>query len=345
MSRIVVRKGDQKGFLEKVEAETGLSWEEIAKLCGICGRSLCDWRREKNKMTLEAAERLTENTHIPLLNVIEILPEHWSVEKAAKAGGKAHAELYGSPGTIEGRRKGGLHSQALRKAYPERYRHAVQRKKIITPQLSPVLAEFVGIILGDGGITQYQTAVSFNSSTDAEYIKYVSALFQTLFGLSTSIKYREGNACSLRASSIELSKYLVFIGLHQGNKVRNQVDVPQWIFNKRKFMGACIRGLIDTDGNIARKNYHAKTLAMQISFRNESQPLLRSAREMLIQLGFTPSKITKSHHIHLTRKKDIEKYMREIGFNNPKHLMRYNNICERFGRSAREAEGSRLLSD
>lgn len=73
----------------------------------------------------------------------------------------------------------------------------------------------------------------------------------------------------MRVSSVELSKFLVSIGLCVGDKIRNQIDVPGWIFEDQEYIKGCIRGLIDTDGNIARKNYHVKTLAMQISFRNE----------------------------------------------------------------------------
>ncbi len=235
-------------------------------------------------------------------------------------------------------------SGQLRKELPEKYPSVSNKKKIQIPALSESLAEFVGIILGDGGLTHYQTTVSFNSSTDSEYIAYVSDLFNSLFGLSVFVKYREGNSCFARASSVELTELLVSMGLCVGDKIRNRANVPAWVFERREYMRGCIRGLIDTDGNVARKNYHANTLAWQISFRNESQLLLESARRILIQLGFTPSRITVSNNIHLTRKDDVRKYIIDIGFSNSKHLKRIQNIKDQFRRGAGVADQGCLLS-
>lgn len=345
ISRIVVVEGRQRLFLEEVKARTGLSYDQLASELRLNGRTVRDWRREKYHMSLEAAQRLSLISSVPMPEIVEIRPEHWSCKKAASLGGIARLRKYGPPGTPEGRRKGGRISQELRRQHPERHFAAVNRKGILKPALSPLLAEFVGIALGDGGITRYQTTVSLNSSTDSEYIEHILYLFDVLFGLSAFVKYRAGNSCYIKASSVELSEFLVSIGLCVGDKIRNQVDIPSWIFdNKEEYMKGCIRELIDTDGNVARKNYHAKTLAMQISFRNESQPLLWSARKILMQLGFAPSKITKSHHIHLTRKEDIKKYIIDIGFSNPKHVHRIQNLYKQFGRGARVVEGSRLLS-
>lgn len=344
MSRIVTPEGKQRLFLEEVKAKTGLTFDQLAKKLGLCGRTIRDWRREKYHMGLEAAQKFSLISSVPMPEIVEIRLEYWSCEKAASLGGIARLRKYGPPGTPEGRSKGGRRSQELRRQHPERYFAAVNRKGILKPVLSTLLAEFVGIVLGDGGITKYQTTISLNSSTDSEYIKHILYLFDALFGLSAHIKYREGNSCHIRASSIELSEFLVSIGLCVGDKIRNEVDVPAWVFDNKEYMKGCIRGLIDTDGCVARKNYHAKTLAMQINFRNESLLLLKSARKMLIELGFAPTRITSSHHIHLTRKGDVKKYIIDIGFSNPKHVHRIQNLYKQFGRGARVVEGSRLLS-
>ena len=39
-------------------------------------------------------------------------------------------------------------------------------------------------------------------------------------------------------------------GIKPGNKKQNNVGIPNWIFDSKKYLRACIRGLIDTDGGV-----------------------------------------------------------------------------------------------
>jgi len=330
MSRVVVKKGGQRGFMEKVKYESCLTWDKLAKVVNLSSRTLRDWRREVLKMNYEKAKILSEFTKVSLPNIEKILPEYWSVPKAAKAGGLARLKIYGPPGTPEGRSKGGKRSQELRRLYPERYPRVVKRKEIKIPAYSIRLAEFTGIILGDGGITNHQVKVSLNYKRDAEYILYVNSLFKKLFSIvPVRIDRIKENCTHIVASSTNLVEFLEKIGLHRGNKVKQQVDIPKWVFKNKDLMKACLRGLVDTDGNIARKNYHANTLAMQISFTSASKPLLKSVRRIWMELGYHPTEITRQQ-VHITRLQEIHKYVKEIGFSNAKHVKRYKNYLSMF---------------
>jgi intein/homing endonuclease len=334
MSRVLVKRGIQRKFMEEVKSKSQLTWEELAEVVNLSSRTLRDWRREVFKMNYEKAKILSEFTKVPLPKIEEILPEYWSVHKAAKAGGLAHKKLYGNPGTPEGRRKGGLRSQELRRLYPERYpkvsRRLFIRKEIKIPAYSTLLAEFVGIILGDGGITNHQVKVSLNYTRDAEYILYVNSLFKKLFSIvPVRMDNIKQNYTNIVASSINLVEFLEKIGLHRGNKVKQQVDIPKWVFKNEEWMKFCLRGLIDTDGNIARKNYHANTLAMQITFTNASDPLLKSVRRILVGLDYHPTEITR-RQVHITRFKEVNRYIKEIGFSNSKHMKRFKKYVSMF---------------
>lgn len=330
MSRVIAKKGDQRKFMEEVKNRSNLTWDRLAKVVNLSSRTLRDWRREVLKMNYEKAKILSEFTNVQLPKIIKILPEYWSVPKAAKAGGLARLKIYGPPGTPEGRSKGGKRSQELRRLYPERYPRVVKRKKIKIPIYSNLLAEFVGIILGDGGITNHQVTVSLNYIKDAKYILYVKSLFKKLFSfVPVRMDNIKQNYTSIVASSTNLVEFLEKIGLHRGNKVKQQVDIPKWVFKNKEWMEFCLRGLIDTDGNIARKNYHANTLAMQISFKNYSEPLLKSARRIFFKLGYNPSE-TSHNQIYITRFKEVLRYINEIGFSNSKHIKRYKNYLSMF---------------
>ncbi len=91
-------------------------------------------------------------------------------------------------------------------------------------------------------------------------------------------------------------------------------------------MKNALRGLIDTDGSIYKLKF-----GIQISFCNNSQPLLSSARSMLIKLGFHPSQICNYKQFYLTRQQDLRKFFREIGFNNSKHYERFIDFSKNIG--------------
>ncbi len=101
------------------------------------------------------------------------------------------------------------------------------------------------------------------------------------------------------------------------NKVKYQVSIPGWIFEKQEYQMACLRGLIDTDGSVYKLRY-----GIQISFTNHSRPLLEGVRRLFIENNFHPSKIS-SDAVYLTRRNELERYFQTIGSSNPKHHRRY----------------------
>jgi len=96
--------------------------------------------------------------------------------------------VHGNPGTPAGRRLGGLMSVAKRRAAeqrgvppPDGFRLA---KPIQSPQRSPVLAEFIGMMLGDGCLNSaFQAALYFNTETDGQYADVMEELAGMLFGV------------------------------------------------------------------------------------------------------------------------------------------------------------------
>ena len=110
-------------------------------------------------------------------------------------------------------------------------------------------------------------------------------------------------------------------GLQSGNKVKNNVQIPKWIKENLSFLKSCVKGLTDTDGcvyYISRKTNRN----LRITFTNHASNLLKDYRDALIKLGFYPSKIIRGYDVFLSRKKDIEKYISEVGFSNSKNLKR-----------------------
>lgn len=335
MSRIKFKNGNQKTFLNKIHQKGFLGWATVAKICNVSERTIRDWRKEKFNMKYEAAQALSKKTKVPLSCVKQILPDFWSVKKAASLGGKRRYEIYGNPGTANGRKKGGINSQRKFRNNPE-YAEKLGikiRKLIREPRNSPALAEFIGIMLGDGGMTDYQARITLNSETDRKYSFYVQKLIKKLFNIESSRlmrKFREEKAVDILISSKSLINFLLKKDLKTGHKINNNIDIPKWIKSKSEYKIACLRGLMDTDGSfyLYKHKVNGKIYNnFAICFTSYSNLLLNSACKILKELDFRPSGTKKRIYLH--RKKDIRNYINRIGSNNPKHLAKYKT--ERYG--------------
>ncbi len=153
-----------------------------------------------------------------------------SYAQRGRLGALRRYELYGNPGTPEGRSRGGRRASEFFRSHPEIARRAgfTVRKRIKIPFRSVALANFVGIMLGDGGIrSKYQFTVSFNSKTDREFSEYVAQLIRRLFNIECITARRKGSwGADLVASSASAVDFLLQQGLVAGNKIEQQIDMP-----------------------------------------------------------------------------------------------------------------------
>lgn len=188
-----------------------------------------------------------------------------------------------------------------------------KRSDFVIPVQSEKLAEFLGILLGDGHISEGQIYISVYKK-EYNYLKYLLVLIRFLFCLD--VKYtnsKKRSTFDIYIGSVDLVRFFKKMGL-VSNKVREQVDISKWIFQKEKYKKGFLRGFFDTDGSI-----YLLRFGVQMSFCNRSFPLLRSVRRLLFDLQYHPSKIT-GYNFYLTKTEDLKRYSKEIGFGNRKHL-------------------------
>lgn len=197
---------------------------------------------------------------------------------------------------------------------------------IVIPKImSGKLAEFIGIMLGDGHLTPTQVTVTLGTK-EKQYAIYVSKLMGELFGVRPKIALSKQACFTVYLGSTVLVRWLLKNYNLVYNKVKSQVCVPKQCFLSKVYMSRLLRGLLDTDGSV----YRIKS-GIQMSFTNKSKPLLQSAKDMFDILGYHPSKISYNK-IYLTRKADIEKYKHEIGFANNRHSKRLKIFEQQLGR-------------
>jgi len=330
MAQVYLPKGEQARFLQEVKEATGFTWNRIAEICGVERHTLRAWRDEAWHMSYRALLRLSHLSGVPMPHIIEVVSEEERRRRATVKGAHARAAIYGPVGTPEGRSKGGRTTQRRRREHPEQYKGKfTTRKPINIPPKSPRLAELVGIVLGDGQISDLQVTISNNAQHEREYSTLVAQLFQDLFALRASQRTRRKNAVEVIISSVALVEYLETIGLHRGNKVAQQVGVPEWIFEDIEYVRACTRGLMDTDGCVflRRQRYkHREYQFLELHFSNHSQPLLAGMEQLLSRLSFTPKR--DDCGVTLYRQSEIKRYFEIVDTHNPYHRERYTRFAK-----------------
>lgn len=188
----------------------------------------------------------------------------------------------------------------------------------IPDRFSADLAEFFGVMLGDGHLSHFQVTVTLGTK-EIVYARYLVELIEGLFGVKPKIAVRDSKYKVVYFGSVAATEWLQEHGLVY-NKMRAQVAAPKWILGRFQFMKRFLRGFFDTDGSVYKLRW-----GMQVSFCNRSMPLLKSVRNMLLSLKYSPSQIS-GYNLYLTKKTDIKRFFYEIQPRNMKHVDRYRSF-------------------
>lgn len=312
MARILLPPDIQRNLCLTARDNLGYStWSQLAKYLMVNVSTLGNW--------YQSIQLLPDNIYAELVKVSgldikpeKLLPDNWGAVKGGMNNIAKHGKSFW---TLEGSILGGSNSA----------------KKVIKPSYSEDLAEFVGIMLGDGGVSKSQISITLGFTSDREYTPYVIKLIYDLFEIKASTYAPNNhNFIRIRACGVNLVKHLLRFGLIQGNKIKQQFDIPAWIKEEDSYIKACIRGLIDTDGCIHRKvrrdhnGFEYRSIGITLS--SASKPLQLSFINLFKILGFKVA--ISGTTIYLCGKVQVRRYIEEIGFSNPKHLYRYQTFLQ-----------------
>ncbi len=228
-----------------------------------------------------------------------------------------------------------------------RYPKKSHRKQLRLPEPSPELAEFFGIMIGDGGIgNPWQAIITLNSVADAKYVEHVVGLCEDLFDISPAVRKRKDKkdkkALVICLTSTTIVDFLVDNGLHRGNKLKQGLHIPEWILGNQAYELACVRGLVDTDGclyihkhSVAQKMYKNIGLA----FSSYSPQLISEVAAIFEENGIMPHITSRGTDIYLYRADAVARYLEVFGSSNP----RISSVYAEWKR-VRAVEGARLES-
>lgn len=180
--------------------------------------------------------------------------------------------------------------------------------------------------MGDGGITDYHVDITLNSEDEIDYSNFIINLIKEIFKIEPKIYFRKNKkAMTISMHRKLMTNYLVEIGLKRGDKIKQDLDIPNWIMINDDYSKACIRGLFDTDGCFFIHKYRSKNKIYfypKVSFTSMSKPLILSVARLLKKYDMY-GRINKQHNsVNIDNQKDVARFMSLIGTNNPKNKAR-----------------------
>lgn len=213
-----------------------------------------------------------------------------------------------------------------------------QAKKDFRINIDDVLfLEFYGALLGDGWLsslsydyknkkTLWWVGISGHSELDRDYLMFLKGIIKKVFYKSVIVKYKKNSKAMEilfchKQLILFMNKELGFpIGKKIGLKIENKI-AQEW--NKLKYV---IRGIFDTDGSL----YFDKTPVGKpypvISIHMKSPLLLNQINKQLLSQNFKVR--FRKNELLLKGSKQLNKWMRQIGSSNNRHLSKYYNFIQ-----------------
>lgn len=149
----------------------------------------------------------------------------------------------------------------------------------------------IGLAIGDGNLSNpNRRAVRLRITCDLKYPNLINKIFLSLKRLfpdnRVSTVRNKGNYLNISVYSNHLEPLLGWKAAG-GSKYRQNVQVPEWILEQKRYVIPCLRGLIETDGAI----YLDRGYRMVI-FSTIIQELARQTYSMMALLGFNANLYT-----------------------------------------------------
>lgn len=222
----------------------------------------------------------------------------------------------------------------------------IKRDLVLPKEPSKELAEFIGILAGDGYVSfntgRHVISISGDSRYDSIYLRdYVKPLIKRLFNLDVKVAKRKGkNLVELMFNSTGVVSFLRELNYYKHHS-RN-IKIPSWIVANSDYFLHTMKGLADTDFSLMlyknRKSYpHYPVIAMT----SMDKELILLMSNFLEQIGFNvdlivdgkrfDSRFNKTwleQRLRLSGRQNLKLWMELIGFRNNRHLGKYQEYLK-----------------
>ena len=172
------------------------------------------------------------------------------------------------------------------------------------------LAEYIGVVLGDGHIEKCPRTERITITGDfnkPDYILRYVALTEKLFHKKPVV------ARAKNSNGFRLSLYQKFISLRldipTGDRTNFLYQLPKWISENPNYIARFLRGLFEAEGSLC---VHLPTCTYNFSFSNYNPHLLDIVKKLLIQLEFHPE--IRHNAIRIRKRAEVERLKKLINF-------------------------------
>lgn len=203
-------------------------------------------------------------------------------------------------------------------------RQLMYAQKLSSLQLDSQMAEFCGIVMGDGNIWtnwhKFEVTIT-GSPRDKDYLDHVAAY--VISSIKPSVYYRlRGRGLRLTIYSKRLFDFLVYhIGFGVGTD-KCSGELPRKLRPRALYL-SFIRGFFDTDGSIFTSDKKGAPNYPTLEITNENSTLLLDIKQFLLKEGIraTFRKSNKgTFKIAVHGKMMIRRWLTLIGSSHPRKL-------------------------
>ena len=240
------------------------------------------------------------------------------------------------------------------------------RKNVQIPDtLTPKLAEFIGIMVGDGHVGVYKNhsrkrtlsnfdiRISGNLKDYNYYSEYVNNLTSELFNLKFYVIIPK-NENSLMLYKNSKALYHLLSELMNIPPRKDNITIPEKILNSSvEIKSWFLRGLADADFTFTLKNREGKLYPV-VQGVSKSENLIKGVSSILKQLNINHFMcLDKSYYakrnktyvvtrLYINGFRNVGNWFDLIGFSNPRHTQRWKEFCDnkRAGRDSNTRQKS-----
>lgn len=323
--RVLLDKDSKKKLLEYLKQQNKAnSLKELSIKIKRSKSTLENWFYNRTRYI---PEKIIPKSLIKNIKIIDSQVDNWGTIKGGKKTYQILIEKYGLK-EIKRRQEKGLKNSLLKIKPRDTFKININ---------SPAFLEFYGILLGDGWLSslsyQYKTklnlwwiGISGHSTLDKDYLMEIKKYIEKVFERKATIKYKKNS----KAMEIIFShkQFILFMNkkLYFPIGKKNNLKIFSNIASDWKKIKHVIRGIFDTDGSLYFDKTPSKNPYPIISIHMNAPFLLNQIYTHLLAQGFKVR--FRKNELILKGKKQLTKWMNEIGSNNSRHFLKYHQFIE-----------------
>lgn len=166
------------------------------------------------------------------------------------------------------------------------------------------LAEYIGVVLGDGNISAFPRSERIIITSNADnpgFIARYANLTKALFGKNPVVSKVNGkHAVRISLYQKNIARRL---GIPAGNRSQLHFRTPRWISKNQENVTRFLRGLFEAEGSLS---IHKPTYTYNLQFSNTNSSLLKAVEKGLKSLGYRPEIRKKA--VRLRKRAEIESF-------------------------------------